>query len=179
MTNHAGRMAGGGGCTPPRPRAGRVTARPISRRGLLGLLAGAALTGVGGLPEAAAARLDKGRKLVREAKKHLGAQYVVGGTGPQSFDCSGFTYYVVMQALGVDISPDLQTQTQVGRHVGKDQRREGDLIFFNVGGRQVTHVAIVTGRNRVIHAMNPQDGVKASDISAAYYQRHIHSVRRL
>ena len=177
MIDHAGRMAGGGVQAPPRP--GLVTARPISRRGMLGLLAGVTLTEMGGVRDAAAGRLDKGRKIVREAKKHIGAQYVAGGTGPQSFDCSGFTYYVIMQALGVDISPDLQTQTQVGRHVGKNQRRKGDLIFFNVGGRQVTHVAIVTGKNRVIQAMNPQDGVKVSDISSAYYQRNIHSVRRL
>jgi cell wall-associated NlpC family hydrolase len=146
---------------------------------MLGLLAGAALTGLGGRREAAAARLSKGRQIVREAKQHIGDQYVVGGTGPQSFDCSGFTFYVVKQALGVDISPDLQTQTQVGRHVGKGRRREGDLIFFNIGGPRVTHVAIVTGKNQVIHAMNPQDGVRASDISSAYYQNHIHSVRRL
>jgi cell wall-associated NlpC family hydrolase len=155
-----------------------VKPRSISRRGLLALLAGAALTGPGSLGDASA--LGDGRKIVREAKKHIGERYVAGGTGPDKFDCSGFTHYVVQQALGRNITPDLRGQTRVGRRVSTNRRHKGDLIFFSMGkGRRVTHVAIVSGKNRVIHAMNPKDGVRSSNISSAYYQKNIHSVRRL
>ena len=34
---------------------------------------------------------NKGTQVVSYAKKYLGASYVYGGDGPNSFDCSGFT----------------------------------------------------------------------------------------
>lgn len=184
--------------------------RRLGRRGLFGLLAGAALAGLAGLEEAGANPLNrrrknskrdrkrkrdrrkkrnnkknqggksKGQRIVREAKKHVGDRYVAGGTAPGGFDCSGFTYYVVKKALRRDISPSLQAQLSVGRKVGKGKRRKGDLIFFSLeGGRNVTHVAIVLNKNRVVHAMNPSLGVKISDINSPYYMDNIHSVRRL
>lgn len=166
-----------------RPRllaaAGLVEPRRLSRRGMLAVLAGGALAGVAGVDEAAA-KNGKGKKIAEEAKKHVGDRYVAGGTAPGGFDCSGFTYYVVLTALGRDISPALQSQKSVGRKVGRSTRRKGDLIFFSLeGGRRVTHVAIVLSKDRVVHAMNPRDGVKISDINTPYYMDNIHSVRRL
>lgn len=179
--------------------------RRFGRRGVFGLLAGAALAGLAGLEDAAARRSkkrrrrnkkkrrrknrknkgngggkSKGQRIVREAKRHVGDNYVSGGTAPGGFDCSGFTYYVVKTALGRDITPSLQMQLSAGRKVGKGKRRKGDLIFFALeGGNNVTHVAIVLNKNRVIHAMNPSLGVKISDIRSDYYMKNIHSVRRL
>ncbi len=178
--------------------------RRLGRRGVFGLLAGAALAGLAGLEDAAARRRkrrrnknkrnrrknrkdkgnqggkSKGQKIVREAKKHVGDNYEYGGTAPGGFDCSGFTYYVVKKSLGRDISPSLQAQLSVGKSVGTGKRRKGDLIFFSLeGGRQVTHVAIVLNKDRVVHAMNPSLGVKISDINSDYYMKNIHSVRRL
>jgi cell wall-associated NlpC family hydrolase len=147
---------------------------------VLGLLAGAALVGIGDGDGAAKSKNRKGQKIVKEARKHVGDRYVAGGTGPDSFDCSGFTYYVVKRALGQDISPALQAQTSVGRSVRKNKRRKGDLIFFSLeGGRTVTHVAIVINDTRIVHAMNPRDGVKVSDMTSPYYMDNIRDVRRL
>jgi cell wall-associated NlpC family hydrolase len=146
---------------------------------MLAVLAGGALAGVVGLEEAAAEN-RKGKRIVREARKHVGDRYVAGGTAPGGFDCSGFTYYVVLKAIKKDISPALQSQLRAGRRVGRGNRRRGDLIFFSLeGGSAVTHVAIVLSKDRVIHAMNPRDGVKVSNITSSYYMSNIHSVRRL
>jgi cell wall-associated NlpC family hydrolase len=168
--------------------------RRLGRRGVFGVLAGAALAGLAGLEDAAARRrkrrrskkkrnrggTSKGQRIVREAKKHVGDNYVAGGTAPGGFDCSGFTYYVVKKALRRDISPSLQAQLSVGKKVSKGKRRKGDLIFFTLeGGNQVTHVAIVLNKDRVVHAMNESLGVKISDINSSYYMDNIHSVRRL
>lgn len=179
MIDRAGHSVGIGVRLPCRSGTGMVAPRQLSRRRLLALLAGAALAGGVG-DDHTLARSSEGAKIVQEAKKHVGDRYVAGGTQPGGFDCSGFTYYVIKQALGRDISSDLIAQSRVGRKVSTSRRRKGDLIFFNTGaGGQVTHVAIVVSKNRVVHAMNPRDGVKTSNISSAYYRRNIHSVRRL
>lgn len=152
----------------------------IGRRRVVGLLAGVAAAGVLGFSNQARAA-STGKRIVNEAMKHRGERYVAGGTSPrEGFDCSGFTYYVVNKAIGKDITPALQTQVkQAGKRVGKNSRRTGDLIFFNLeGGRRVTHVAISLGKSKVIHAMNPELDVRTSDISDTSYWK-VHSVRRL
>jgi cell wall-associated NlpC family hydrolase len=168
-----------GGKKPRRTELGLVAGRPIGRRRMLGILAGAAAAGIMGFSNQARAA-SKGKRIVKEAKKHRRAEYTPGGTNPrEGFDCSGFTYFVVKKAIGKDITPALQIQVkEAGRRVGKNRRKRGDLIFFNLeGGRRVTHVAIVLSENRVIHAMNEQDDVKTSVITDPYWK--IHSVRRL
>lgn len=181
MIDRSEGMARTGGLVPRRRDGGHERTRSLTRRRMLGLLAGAALAGFGSAGDTSAqARNTKGKRIVREARKHVGDRYVAGGTRPGGFDCSGFTYYVVKQALGRDISPDLQAQTKVGRAIGKNRRRKGDLIFFSLeGGRRVTHVAIVINKTRIVHAMNPQDGVKVSDMTSSYYMDNIRGVRRL
>ncbi|MBA2521657.1 MAG: C40 family peptidase [Chloroflexia bacterium] len=163
----------------PRRLAPDAGGRRLGRRGALAILAGAAVAGVAGLDHEAAAAA-KAKRIVREAKKHKGARYVAGGTGPRAFDCSGFTCYVVKKATGKDITPSLQLQVdQAGKRIKKKRRKKGDLIFFNLeGGRRVTHVAIVLGRHKVIHAMNPELDVRTSDISDGSYWK-VHSVRRM
>lgn len=178
MIDRVENNCGGDGRAARRRASGLTPRSGFSRRRLLGLLAGAALVASG--DGEAAAENRRGRKIVKEARKHVGDRYVAGGTGPDSFDCSGFTYYVIKQALGRDISPALQSQTSVGRSVRKNQRRKGDLIFFSLeGGRRVTHVAIVINDTRIVHAMNPQDGVKVSDMTSSYYMDNIRDVRRI
>src|ERR687897_265620 len=99
--DRSGSIGMSGGRPRPRAKAGLVEPRGLSRRGMLAVLAGGALAGVVGLEEAAAEN-RKGRRIVREARKHVGDRYVAGGTAPGGFDCSGFTYYVVLKAIKKD-----------------------------------------------------------------------------
>lgn len=50
---------------------------------------------------------EAAQKVIAEAKRYLGRPYIYGATGPNSFDCSGFTQYVFLHASrskGVTIS---------------------------------------------------------------------------
>ena len=180
MIDQTGSIGWSGGRPRYLAQAGLGEPRRLNRRGMLAVLAGGALAGISGLEGVSASKDGKGRRIVREARKHVGDRYVAGGTAPGGFDCSGFTYYVVLTAIKKDISPALQSQLRVGRRVSPRTRRPGDLIFFSLeGGSAVTHVAIVLSKDRVVHAMNPKDGVKISDINSPYYMNNIHSVRRL
>lgn len=57
-----------------------------------------------------------------------------GAQGPNSFDCSGFTYYVVKNKLGKSIPRTSTEQSRYGTYVSKGNLRAGDLVFFDTVG---------------------------------------------
>jgi cell wall-associated NlpC family hydrolase len=88
---------------------------------------------------------NTGQRLVQEAARHRGAPYVWGATGPDRFDCSGFTLYVVRRVTGRTMARTAQDQYYSStRHLTSGQARPGDLIFYRNGG-SITHVAVYAG----------------------------------
>ena len=111
-----------------------------------------------------------GNALVDFAMGYLGYPYVWATHGPASFDCSGFTYWVVKNVVGIDIGTGLWTQTAAGTPVGRDSLQPGDLVFFqNTYKGGLSHVGIYIGGGQFIHAENESTGVKISDLSSSYY----------
>src|SRR5581483_5601088 len=45
-----------------------------------------------------------GQQIANYAQQYVGYPYVYAGAGPDAFDCSGFTMYVIKQTLGLDIT---------------------------------------------------------------------------
>ncbi|WP_283688548.1 NlpC/P60 family protein [Clostridium perfringens] len=93
--------------------------------------------------------------VVSYAYQFIGRPYVFGATGPDTFDCSGFTSYVYRNAVGREITRTTYTQINQGRPVSRDQLQPGDLVFTNGVG----HVGIYVGGGQMIHAARPGVGV--------------------
>ncbi|MCL6737352.1 C40 family peptidase [Streptomyces neyagawaensis] len=93
---------------------------------------------------------DRAAAALAAADTQLGKPYVSGGSGPNSYDCSGLTQWAYAQA-GVSISRTTYTQQNDGTKIGRDQLMPGDLVFFNNLG----HVGLYAGNNTVIHAPYP------------------------
>lgn len=106
--------------------------------------------------------------ILNEAYKHLGAPYTWGATGPDTFDCSGFTQYVYEHAAGIDISRTTYTQINEGQPVSEDQLKPGDLVFPHAG-----HVGIYVGNGQMIHAPQTGDVVKVGPVYNFYAARRI------
>jgi lipoprotein Spr len=53
----------------------------------------------------------------------------------------------------------------------KSQLREGDLVFFKIRKRRVSHVGVYLSHNRFIHA-SVHDGVVISDLDEPYYKKY-------
>lgn len=85
------------------------------------------------------------------AKEQLGDPYVYGATGPNSFDCSGFTSYV-FNNNGFSLARLCSGQMAQGVIVSREGLQVGDLIFFGPSLGGVNHVGIYAGDGQVIHA---------------------------
>lgn len=93
------------------------------------------------------------------AYQFIGRPYVYGATGPSSFDCSGFTSYV-MNRYGVGLGRTTYDQIGQGSSVSYGNLQPGDLVFTNGVG----HVGIYVGNGNMIHAPRPGESVKVGPI---------------
>jgi cell wall-associated NlpC family hydrolase len=123
---------------------------------------------------------SSGQAIANYAMQYLGYPYVWATHGPSSFDCSGFTYWVVLNTLGIDIGTGLWTQVSAGSSVSRDNLQPGDLVFFqNTYTWGLSHVGIYIGNGQFIHAENESTGVVISNLSSPYYSSRWYGAVRL
>ncbi|HYI34054.1 MAG TPA: NlpC/P60 family protein [Glaciibacter sp.] len=96
------------------------------------------------------------------ARAQLGERYVLGGAGPDVWDCSGLTK-AAYAAAGVYIGThsatnQYNTMRSEGRLVPFAQAQAGDLVFWGSPGNY-WHVALHTGSG-IIEAPNPSKPVR-------------------
>jgi cell wall-associated NlpC family hydrolase len=103
----------------------------------------------------------------------------MGATGPDYFDCSGFTQKAFKDVYGINLPRTSQSQYFVGSRVSRIRDLEyGDLVFFNITGRGVSHVGIYLDQNRFAHASSSL-GVTISDITIDYWKKRFIEGRRV
>jgi cell wall-associated NlpC family hydrolase len=119
-----------------------------------------------------------GNSVVSYAKKFLGTKYKYGASGPDAFDCSGFTM-LVMGSFGINLPHSAGAQSAYGFQISKENLRSGDLVFFATSGeRRVSHVGIYIEGGNFIHASSGA-GVEISSINKGYYCRNYVIAARL
>lgn len=121
-----------------------------------------------------------GSALVDYAMNYLGYPYVWATHGPSSFDCSGFTYWVVWNVLGINMGWGTWTQVSYGTPVGRNDVQPGDLIFHqNTYTAGLSHVGMYIGNGKMINALNENAGVVVTDITTSYWESRWYGARRL
>ncbi len=121
-------------------------------------------------------------KTIRVAKRYLGRRYVWGAEGPNSFDCSGFTQYVMRKSRGVSIPRLSRKQAYYGRYITRSHLRPGDLIFFDTSHRRrgyVNHVGIYIGNHKFIHASSARHRVVITSLDRPFYSARFKWGRRI
>ncbi len=106
--------------------------------------------GAGGNDESAG-----GTTVLRIAESLIGAPYRYGGAGPDAYDCSGLVSYSFRQ-IGVVVPRTAAQQFAAATPVARRDLQPGDLVFFRLAGREVSHVGIYAGGDQFVHA--PQRG---------------------
>ena len=117
-----------------------------------------------------------------KARSKLGSPYMSGRTGPNSFDCSGFIYYLLSDAV-----PGIPRRSgdmgRFGQPVSRTSLLPGDIVLYATTGvkSRISHVALYLGNNSIIHAISdgPNRGVTITSMDARYWRTRYHSARRV
>lgn len=116
--------------------------------------------------------------LIKGAYSLIGKRYVYATAGPNTFDCSGLTYYLYKTHLGIALPRSSYLQPGGGTKVDKSELRPGDLVFFNTTGSRISHVGLYIGDGNMIHASSTKGQVRIDTINSGwYYSRYVTAVR--
>jgi cell wall-associated NlpC family hydrolase len=120
-------------------------------------------------------------KMLAFANEQLGKKYVYSTEGPNSFDCSGFVYYV-LKYMGVSTSRYSSSgfsKVESWELVERADLQPGDLLFYKSDtSSSISHTGIYLGNGTFIHASTSGGCVKISDMSG-YYDRNFVLARRV
>lgn len=114
-------------------------------------------------------------KLITEAKKYVGVPYQRGAVGPDSFDCSGFVFYVARTSIQYQLPRTTKAIYSYVKIIADSQREPGDLVFFKTtSDGSISHVGIYIGNGQFISAVSdgPNTGIIVSSLRENYWKTH-------
>ena len=108
------------------------------------------------------------------AKSKIGSPYEYRKSGEDSFDCSGFVYYIYKKKLGIDIPRTSKAQSEMKQEkiYDKKQLKKGDILFFDTSDKgRVNHSGIYLGNMKFIHASSGKAySVTISPLDKGFYK---------
>jgi lipoprotein Spr len=117
-------------------------------------------------------------KLYQFVYDWIGTPYRLGGVSKKGIDCSGFAFELYNKVFSTLIGNNSRNIFSMVNPINKDQLKEGDLVFFKIGSRSITHVGVYMGNNKFAHASSSK-GVMISDLDESYWRRYYYKGGRL
>ncbi|MDR2813790.1 MAG: C40 family peptidase [Prevotellaceae bacterium] len=126
-------------------------------------------------------KLPAGRRraAVAAAMQLLNAPYLWGGRTALGVDCSGLTQ-LAYRTAGVAIPRDAAQQAEAGTAVSlTEDAQPADLAFFGSEGEKITHVGMLLGGGKIIHASGCVriDSVDSTGIFNGNLNQYTHKLR--
>ena len=121
--------------------------------------------------------IKKSFKLYSFIDMWLGTPYRYGGNSMNGTDCSGLAQTFYKEIYKIDITRDAGSQFKECDVISNEDLMEGDLVFFKIGSKFISHVGIYLGNNKFFHASSK--GVMISDLTEKYYAKYFFKSGRL
>ena len=116
--------------------------------------------------------LSKNKSLYSFIQDWYGTPYRLGGTSRSAIDCSAFTRQLFSDVYGSNLNRTAAEQYASSKRVSSwDELKEGDLIFFSIKSKRITHVGVYLGQGKFVHASSSR-GVMISDMELPYWRRY-------
>ncbi len=117
-------------------------------------------------------------KLYQFVYDWIGTPYRLGGDNKRGVDCSGFAYQLYDKVFNTVIGNNSRNIFSMVNPINKEELQEGDLVFFKIKSRAISHVGVYIGDNKFAHASSSK-GVMISNLDEPYWRRYYYKGGRL
>lgn len=118
------------------------------------------------------------KKLYSFINEWYGVTYKYGGKSKRGVDCSGFASLLYSGVYEKEISGSSLSIYNRCQVLSKDELQEGDLVFFKIDSKDISHVGIYLQNNRFVHATT-KGGVMIDSLDEDYYKKYFENGGRI
>lgn len=119
---------------------------------------------------AAGSKKELRNKIIDIGKSYLGSKYKYGASGKSGFDCSGFVMHVYRQ-VGINLPRMSKNQYKFAKKISLEEAFPGDVLFFKIDGKIVSHVAIYLGDKKFLHSPSSGKRVSVATLDNKYWKK--------
>jgi lipoprotein Spr len=120
----------------------------------------------------------KAKKLYSFISEWYGTPYKYGGCGRDGVDCSCFTGTLYYKVYGKIIARSSSQLYKESDHIKMKHLEEGDLVFFKIGSKDVSHVGVYLKDDKFVHA-STKKGVMISSLQEQFFKDTYYGAGRL
>ncbi len=107
-----------------------------------------------------------------------GTPYKYGGCDIKGTDCSCLTINLYQKVYKKSLPRTADEMVKLCDKLSSSKVEEGDMVFFKIESKQVTHVGVYLKNNKFIHA-STKKGVMISDLNEPYFKKYFYTFGRL
>lgn len=107
-----------------------------------------------------------------------GVPYRLGGESKKGVDCSAFVKRLFEEVYGQHLLRTAAQQYATAVPIIRTELREGDLVFFKIRTRRISHVGVYLQDGEFVHASLSQ-GVMISKLNNPYWTRYFAGAGRV
>jgi lipoprotein Spr len=107
----------------------------------------------------------------------IGKPYKFGGESKKGIDCSALTRELYNKVFETNIPRSSKQQYTYVKAVNKSELQPGDLIFFKIRSKNISHVGVYLSDNKFIQASNR--GVNIASLHEHYWNKYYYRAGRL
>ncbi len=118
------------------------------------------------------------QKLYQFIDEWYAVPYKYAGKTKAGIDCSGLVSTLYLAVYQKTISPSTKVLIDEVKKIDESKLKEGDLVFFKIESKTVSHVGMYLQNNKFLHASSKK-GVMISDLSEPYFKKYFLSAGRV
>jgi hypothetical protein len=122
---------------------------------------------------------EKQSALIQFAAGYLRAPYLWGGRTPAGLDCSALVQ-LIFKSVNIPLPRDASQQVNYGNQVDfATEWQVGDVAFFDNEEGFITHVGIISGKDKILHASGfvKIDSLDTTGIFNKQLEQYTHKLR--
>lgn len=118
------------------------------------------------------------QKLYEFVTDWYGVPYKYGGCSKSGTDCSCLTINLYSTVYRKQLPRNADDMAKACDKVSERKADEGDMVFFKINSKMVSHVGVILKNNKFVHASTSK-GVLISDLNEAYYKKYFYCYGRM